>query len=100
MKQELLSLEEAYHAAHNSAVVFDRSELPWARSDAELDEIWRKRVKNDGLSLVLNGTELLDLLGHLSDGLDEFIGFGRRYPGYVKSFCFIAVVFQQLDDHV
>ncbi len=27
MKQELLSLEEAYHAAHNSAVVIDRSQL-------------------------------------------------------------------------
>ena len=32
---------------------FDRSELPWARTRAELDEIWRKRVKNDALNLVL-----------------------------------------------
>ncbi|MGB5542351.1 MAG: carboxy terminal-processing peptidase [Gammaproteobacteria bacterium] len=35
--------------------VFDRSELPWATSTAELDDLWRKRVKNDGLSLVLAG---------------------------------------------
>ena len=33
--------------------VFDRSELPWPADRAELDEIWRKRVKNDALSLVL-----------------------------------------------
>ena len=33
--------------------VFDRSELPWAAGTAELDELWRKRVKNDALSLVL-----------------------------------------------
>ena len=32
---------------------FDRSETPWAKSDDELDEIWRKRVKNDALNLVL-----------------------------------------------
>ncbi len=41
------SIEESF--------VFDRSELPWARSEQELNEIWRKRVKNDGLSLVLAG---------------------------------------------
>jgi carboxyl-terminal processing protease len=32
---------------------FDREELPWAKSEAELDEIWRLRVKNDELSLAL-----------------------------------------------
>ena len=34
---------------------FDRSEEPWAKTSAELDEIWRKRVKNDALNLVLEG---------------------------------------------
>jgi len=32
---------------------FDRSEAPWAKTTAELDEIWRKRVKSDALRLVL-----------------------------------------------
>ena len=32
---------------------FDRSEVDWAKNDAELDEIWRKSVKSDALSLVL-----------------------------------------------
>ncbi len=32
---------------------FDRSEAPWASSEEELDEIWRKRVKNDALRLAL-----------------------------------------------
>jgi carboxyl-terminal processing protease len=35
--------------------VLDRSKLPWAANTAELDEIWRKRVKNDVLSLRLTG---------------------------------------------
>ena len=32
---------------------FDRSEAPWATSEAELDEIWRKRVKSEALRLML-----------------------------------------------
>ncbi len=32
---------------------FDRSEVPWAASYAELNEVWRNRVKNDALSLLL-----------------------------------------------
>ncbi len=32
---------------------FDREKAPWAKSAAELDELWRKRVKNDALSLML-----------------------------------------------
>jgi carboxyl-terminal processing protease len=32
---------------------YDRAEAPWAQTRAELDEIWRKRVKNDFLTLRL-----------------------------------------------
>jgi carboxyl-terminal processing protease len=32
---------------------FDREHAPWARTSAELDDLWRKRVKNDALSLML-----------------------------------------------
>jgi len=39
------TVEESYQ--------FDRSEAPWAKTTAELDEIWRKRVKSDALRLVL-----------------------------------------------
>ena len=43
------SVEEDY--------LFDREDAPWAESQKELDEIWRKRVKNDYLSLKLSGKE-------------------------------------------
>jgi carboxyl-terminal processing protease len=33
--------------------VFDREELPWLETTEQLDELWRKRVKNDALSLTL-----------------------------------------------
>jgi carboxyl-terminal processing protease len=34
---------------------FDRREAPWAQDSAELDQLWRKRVKNDAISLMLAG---------------------------------------------
>jgi carboxyl-terminal processing protease len=46
-KEPDFTLEEDYR--------FDRSKLPWPNSDEEIHEIWRKRVKNDGLSLVMTG---------------------------------------------
>jgi len=37
------SIDESY--------LFDREDQPWAETEADLDELWRKRVKNDALSL-------------------------------------------------
>jgi carboxyl-terminal processing protease len=53
---------------------FDRSEEPWARTEAELDEIWRKRVKNDVLRL-----ELADKPWEESQDL-----LRKRYKRYLK----------------
>lgn len=44
---------------------YDRSKVAWSKTDEELNELWRKRVKNDALSLMLTGktwTEARDLL--------------------------------------
>ncbi len=54
--------------------VFDRSESPWARSSEELDEIWRMRVKNDALSLVLAEKEWSEVQEILE----------KRYNGFLK----------------
>src|SRR5688572_32953762 len=39
----------------NETFEFDREKSSWAATPAELDEWWRKRVKNDALSLLLTG---------------------------------------------
>jgi carboxyl-terminal processing protease len=50
-------LEEEPDFTVDERYEFDRDDLPWARSSDALDEVWRKRVKNDALSLVLTGKE-------------------------------------------
>jgi carboxyl-terminal processing protease len=37
----------------NEDYVFDREKLPWASSPAEIQDLWRRRMKNDALSLLL-----------------------------------------------
>lgn len=33
--------------------IFDRTDMGWAKTEAELDDLWRQRVKNDALTLTL-----------------------------------------------
>ena len=49
----LSQLENELDFSIDETYQFDRSEEPWALSSAELDEIWRNRVKNDDLILAL-----------------------------------------------
>jgi carboxyl-terminal processing protease len=49
----------------NESFEFDRTKAPWPADQAAMDELWRKRVKNDALSLMLTGKswpEAADLL--------------------------------------
>src|SRR6202034_3842726 len=39
----------------DESFTFDREHTPWPATQAEMDELWRLRVKNDGVSLMLTG---------------------------------------------
>jgi len=54
---------------------YDREDVPWAASNAELDELWRKSVKNDWLRLKLAGKDA----GEIRKTLD------KRYTTLQKS---------------
>jgi carboxyl-terminal processing protease len=41
----------------NETYEFDRSKASWPADQAAMDELWRKRVKNDALSLMLTGKQ-------------------------------------------
>ncbi|MBL4675531.1 MAG: carboxy terminal-processing peptidase [Mucilaginibacter sp.] len=51
-------LSKNFDFTKNESYTYDRDSLPWAKSDAELHEIWAKRVKYDLLNLKLTGKEL------------------------------------------
>ena len=60
---ELLQTEPDWNS--NETFEFERQKAAWPANEAELNELWRKRVKNDALSLLLTGKqwpEVTDLL--------------------------------------
>ncbi|KAA6187727.1 tail-specific protease [Thiohalocapsa marina] len=54
---------------------FDRADAPWPRTDSELDEIWRKRVKYDYLVLKLADKRDADIREQLRK---RYEGIARR----------------------
>jgi carboxyl-terminal processing protease len=65
-------LDQDFDFSVDESYQFDRSESSWAKNDAELNEIWRKRVKNDFLGLRIAGKsddEVRDRLRQRYEGL-------------------------------
>jgi carboxyl-terminal processing protease len=54
---------------------FDRTEAAWPANPAELDDLWRRRIKNDILSLRLAGKEESEIAQTLSK---RYEGIARR----------------------
>ncbi|HWW19665.1 MAG TPA: carboxy terminal-processing peptidase [Steroidobacteraceae bacterium] len=44
----------------DESFTFDREHAPWPATQADLDELWRLRVKNDAISLMLTGKSWQD----------------------------------------
>jgi carboxyl-terminal processing protease len=69
-------LQKPFDFARNEDYLFNREEADWAKSEGELNEIWRKRVKNDYLLLKLAGKddeEIRDQLRKRYEGITRRI---------------------------
>lgn len=73
----LTLLARGFDFTRVESYLFDREDQPWPDSTAAMDEIWRKRVKNDFLSLRLadkTDDEIRDTLRKRYQGLGRRIG--------------------------
>ncbi|MDS4042706.1 MAG: carboxy terminal-processing peptidase [Candidatus Competibacter sp.] len=50
-------LQQEFRFDVDESLNVDRKNAPWARTPAELDDIWRKRLKHEVLTLVLSGKD-------------------------------------------
>ncbi len=73
---DLLATKPDFEA--DESFKFDRDKDPWPADTAEMNELWRKRVKNDELSLVIAGKkwpEVVDILRkryeHVAKRIDQ-----------------------------
>lgn len=57
----------------------DRKDADWASTTEELDELWRKRLKNDALNRKLDGRDWEDISKTLSDRYHRYHKFVLQY---------------------
>lgn len=72
MPKAIALLDKPFDFSVDESFEFDREKAAWASSEQELDELWRKRVKNDVLSLRLSGRKdkaIADTLRKRYEGL-------------------------------
>ncbi len=62
MLNELEKKAKDYDFKSKEVLELDREDTPWASTRAELDQLWRKRLKNSMLNLRLAGKEDEDIL--------------------------------------
>lgn len=85
-------LKEEFDFNAEETVVLDRSDELWAVSYQELDEVWRKRLKNDLLNLILSGKEYKDACDVLLKRYQNFHKIILQYEAedvfslYINSF--------------
>ena len=67
-------LQKGFNFQQDESMLIDRKDQPWPTSEAQLQDLWRKGVKNDWLRLKLAGSK------------DEVIAsiLDRRYVGALK----------------
>ncbi len=68
-------LKRGFDFTRDESYRFDREDAPWPADEAALDELWRKRVKNDVLSLKLAGKPMDKIRKTLSQ---RYEGIKRR----------------------
>ncbi|MEL6869718.1 MAG: carboxy terminal-processing peptidase [Pseudomonadota bacterium] len=78
---------------------FDREDAQWATNKAELDEIWRKRVKNDALNLLLTDTEWNDVQEKLRKRYTRFVKRGEQINSDDVFEIFMNAFARTLDPH-
>lgn len=58
IKYSIAQLDKNFDFSKNDTFTFDRDSLPYAASEAEMDDIWTKRVKYDILNLKLANADM------------------------------------------
>jgi carboxyl-terminal processing protease len=72
-------LSKEFDYSLDEELLIDRKKAEWAKSIAELNDIWRKRIKNDALNLKLNGKDWDDIKKNLEKRYENFTTVLKQY---------------------
>jgi carboxyl-terminal processing protease len=72
-------LNTDFNYSINENYEFNRDKSDWAKDESELDELWRKRLKNDALTYKLNGKDWVFIQKTLKKRYKNFAQFLNQY---------------------
>jgi carboxyl-terminal processing protease len=72
-------LSKEFDYTLDEELLIDRKKAEWSNSVAQLNDIWRKRIKNDALNLKLNGKDWDDIKSNLEKRYENFTTVLRQY---------------------
>lgn len=78
---------------------FDRENAPWAKSEEEIRELWRKRVKNDWLQLRLTGKDDKKIVETLDKRYENFLKRSARLKSEDAFQIFMNAYTMSVDPH-
>ncbi len=92
-------LKQGFDFTQNESYQFDREKAPWAKSDDEVRDLWRKRVKYDWLRLKLAGKDSKGIVATLDKRYENYLSHIKRTKTEDAFQVFMEAYTQTLDPH-
>ncbi len=92
-------LERDFNFGLDENYRFDREDAPWAKNRQELNELWRKRVKNDMLGLMLTGKKVKEIKNTLRKRYESALHRTKQLASKDVFQIFINAYTQTIEPH-
>jgi carboxyl-terminal processing protease len=92
-------LKQNFDFTQNESYQFDREKAPWPKTDDEVHDLWRKRVKYDYLRLKLAGKDQKGIVATLDKRYESYLSHIKRTKTEEAFQVFMDAYTQSLDPH-
>ncbi|OEK06657.1 carboxy terminal-processing peptidase [Roseivirga misakiensis] len=99
LEYALAHVTDKFDFDKKESLAFDREKEPYAKNVAELDEIWRKTIKNQALQLKLSGSEYDKIVDVLTKRYERFQSNVSKYNSNDVFEMFMNSVTEAFDPH-
>lgn len=99
LEYALAHVEDKFDFSKDETYYFDREELPYAKTEAELDELWRMNLKNQALNLKLSGSDNKKIAETLKTRYERFQSNVEKYNSNDVFEIYMNSVTEAFDPH-
>jgi carboxyl-terminal processing protease len=92
-------LKQGFDFTQNESYQFERDKAPWAKSDDEIRDLWRKRVKNDWLRLKMAGKDQKAIVATLDKRYETYQTNVKQIKSEDAFQIFMDAYAQSIDPH-